>query len=243
MDPDFRRSFENRFDVDPGFVRRKFYERANACGFPKTMGGPEMIRKARAMELMKKNMPLPAIQKMLGHATTYLSQSYESFSEEDIRQVTRLFIEREASSRTSARNSFFGKIQTIRKGSIQAQVTLATISGHSVTTVITNDSLRQLDLKEGRLVKAEIKAPWIILHRGKDAPACSAENRFSGVVEAIITGTVNTEITVRLADGTALCAIVSTESARHMALEAGDPAWAVFNCYAVVLNVDGYDNP
>lgn len=234
----FRRFLKNRFDVDPGFVRRKFYERAEACGFSKKLGGPEMVRKARAVELMQGNMPLPAVQKMLGHSTLNLTGSYVSFSTDDIQQVTKLFIEREASRKTSARNSFFGKIQDLQRGDIQTRVTLTTISGYSVVTVITNDSVEQLALKKGRLVTAEVKAPWVILHSGKKEPKCSAENRFYGLIEHINKGKVNTEYTVRITDGTALCAVVSTEGAQSLGLSAGDHVWALFNCFAVVLNVD-----
>ncbi|HUV79035.1 MAG TPA: TOBE domain-containing protein [Desulfobacterales bacterium] len=237
-DPSFQGSLHNLFNVDPAFVRRKFYERAHACGFSKQLGGPEMIRKARAVELLQDNMPLPAVQKMLGHSTPNLTSSYVDFSADDIQQVTRLFIERETLRKTSARNSFFGKIQTIKRGDIQTRVTLTTISGYSVTTVITNDSSDQLALKEGRLITAEVKAPWIILLSGKEKPKSSAENRFNGVIERINKGEVNTEYTLRIADGTALCALVSTESARRLALDPGEQVWALFNCFAVVLHVD-----
>lgn len=237
-DPLFRESLKNRFDVDPGFVRRKFYERAEACGFPKKISGPEMVRKARAVELMLGNMPLPAVQKMLGHSTLNLTASHISFSAEDIQQVTRLFIDRESLRKTSARNSFFGKIQAIRKGSIQSLVTLTTVSGCQVTSVITNNSLEQLALKKGQVVSAEVKAPWIILYSGKEEPRVSAENRFNGVIECVSIGRVNTEYTVRLPDGTALCAVVATESANRLCLTPGDPVWAVFNCYSIVLHVD-----
>lgn len=237
-EPAFKDALRNGFDVDPGFVRRKFYERAQACGFPKHLGGPETIRKSRAVELMQANLPLQAVQKMLGHSTPNLTSSYVSFSADDIDHVTRLFIEREASRKTSARNSFFGKIQTIQKGDIQTRVVLTTISGYSVTTIITNDSLEQLSLKKGRLITAEVKAPWVIVHSGEEEPKCSAENRFSGVVERINKARVSTEYSVRLGDGTALCAVFSTESARRIALTPGERVWAVFNCYAVVLRVD-----
>ena len=35
----FRESLGNLFQVDPGHVRRKFYERAQACGFPRSWEG------------------------------------------------------------------------------------------------------------------------------------------------------------------------------------------------------------
>jgi len=165
--PSFRGLFQNRFIVDPGFVRRKFYERVESCGFPKRLGGPEMIRRARAIELMQGNMPLTAVQMMLGHSTPNLTSSYVSFSEDEIQQVIKIFMERESSRKTSARNAFFGKIISIQKGDIQAFVKLFTLGGHSVTTVITNDSLEMLGLKTGSLVGAEVKAPWVMLGRGE----------------------------------------------------------------------------
>jgi molybdate transport system regulatory protein len=237
-DPDFRDSLGNLFGVDPGFVRRKFYERAENCGFFKQLGGPEMIRKARAVELMQGNMPLPAVQMMLGHSTPNLTSSYIDFSGEEIRQMQRFFMERESSRKTSARNAFFGKIQSIRRGDIQALVTLVTISGCPITTVITNESVDRMGLQEGRLMTAEVKAPWVILQTGDAAPACSAENRFHGEIIRINGGPVNTEYAVRLADGTELCAVVSTPGSRSLNLRVGDGVWALFNCFAVVLHVD-----
>lgn len=236
-DPAFRGFLANRFGVDPGFVRRKFYERAQACGLAKHLGGPEMIRQARAVELMQASMPLPAVQKLLGHSTPSLTSTYVSFSEEEMRQVTRLFMEREAARKTSARNAFFGKIRAIVKGDIQSRVELITIGGHTITTVITNDSLALLGLKPGRLVTAEVKAPWVILQKGQDAPPCSAENRLDGNVARITRGKVNTEVAVRLADGTEVCAVVTTASGRRLALNEGDRVWTLFNVFAVVLHV------
>jgi molybdate transport system regulatory protein len=232
-----QKALKNMLKVDPGFVRRKFYERAEACGIAKQLGAPEILRKSRAVELMQNNMPLPAVQKLLGHSTPNLTSSYVSFSEDDIQEVSRLLIERESSRKTSARNSFFGKIKALQRGDIQTKVTLTTISGFTVTTVITNESLEQLALKEGMLITAEVKAPWVILQTGKEEPKCSAENRFNGVIERIKKGKVNTEYTIRIADGTTICSIVSTESARYLGLDLHDQVWAIFNGFAVVINV------
>ena len=238
VDPSFRDSLQNLFNVDPAFVRRKFYERTHACGFSKQLGGPEMIRKSRAVELMQGGMPLPAVQTLLGHSTPNLTSSYVSFSKDEIQQVTRLFMEREVSRKTSARNSFFGKIHDIKRGDIQSRVSLTTMGGYTVTTIITNESSELLGLKQGRLITAEVKAPWVVLHGGEAEPACSAENRFNGRITGVRKGDINTEYTVRISDGTELCAIVSTESSRRFAHKPGDRVWALFSCFAVVLHAD-----
>lgn len=226
------------FGVDPGFVRRKFYERAAACGFDKHLGGPEMIRKARAVELMQASLPLPAVQKLLGHSTPNLTSSYVAFSEEEIGEVTRLYMEREATRKTSARNSFFGKIQRIVKGDIQTLVELVTVGGHAITTVITNDSLALLGLKKGRLVTAEVKAPWVIVQKGEGDPQCSAENRLEGTIARITRGRVNTEVATRLDDATEVCAVVTTTRGRRLGLVEGDRVRVLFNAYTVVLHVE-----
>ena len=88
------------------------------------------------------------------------------------------------------------------------------------------------------LITAEVKAPWVILHSGKEEPKSSAENRFNGIIERINKGKVNTEYTVRIPDGTEVCAVISTEGAQRLDLKRGDQVWAIFNCFAVVLDVD-----
>ncbi|MFZ5569655.1 MAG: TOBE domain-containing protein [Thermodesulfobacteriota bacterium] len=236
---DIREESRDSLQLDPGFVRRKFYERAEACGFSRQSSGPEMIRKARAVELMQGNMPLPAVQMMLGHSTPNLTSAYVSFSEDEIRQVARRFMEKESLRKTSARNSFFGKIQEIRQGDIQSRVVLRTIEGHFIATVITNDSVERLGLQPGGLVTAEVKAPWVILQAaGDEAPACSAENRFKGVLIRISRGGINTECVVRISNTIELCAVVSTEGMKNIPLNEGDDVWALFNGFSVVLHVD-----
>jgi molybdate transport system regulatory protein len=238
VDPLFRGAIKRKLNVDPGFVRRKFYERAETCGITKQLGAPESLRKSRAVELMQNNMPLPAVQVLLGHSTPNLTSSYVTFSEDDIQRVTKYFLERESGRKTSARNSFFGKIQTIQRGDIQSRVELLSPGGYRICTVITNDSLHRLGLIVGKLITAEVKAPWVMLVKGNEAPACSAENILKGVVERINKGEVNTEYIVRLEDGTEVCSIVTSDSGRRLDLREGDAVRVLFNSSAVVLLSD-----
>jgi len=234
----FQKSRDGLFNVDPGHVRRKFYERALACGFPKGLGGPDAVRKSRAVELMQSNMPLPVVQKILGHSTPNLTASFVSFSDDDIRQVAKYFLEKESYRKTSARNTFFGKINAIQKGDVQSKVELVTIGGDQVTTVITNDSLARLGLKEGTLITAAVKAPWVVLQKGDEEPKCTAENKFRGTIDRITKGQVLTEYVVHIADGTELCSLVTSETSRRLNLSENDSVWAIFNSFAVVLHLD-----
>jgi len=237
-DPAFMEYLVNMFQVDPGHVRRKFYEQASGCGFSRASGAPDLIRKSRAIELMRSNMPLPVVQKMLGHSSLNLTASYVAFSDDDMKQVEKYFIEKESHRTTSARNSFFGKISSIKRGDIQATVELTTVGGDTVTTVITNESLARLGLKVGSLITAEVKAPWVILERSDKEPESTAENRFFGSIVRINKGEITTEYVVRIADGTELCSIVTTGGARQMDFRKNDPVWVTFNSFSVVLHID-----
>lgn len=223
-------------NVDPAFVRRKFYEQAEACGFPKNLGSPEMIRKSRGVELMRSNMPLPAVQKYLGHSSPNLTSSYVTFSETEIRDLTSSFIEQE-SNRSSARNTFFGKISNILRSDIQAIVEVTTLDGHCISSIITRDSLTRLGLKKGRLATVEVKAPWVSLYTADDEPQCSAENRLQGTVVHITRGSVTTEYVVRIDAGPELCIIAGTESLRRLRVQEQDRVWALFGNYATILRV------
>jgi molybdate transport system regulatory protein len=237
-DEAFHEAPANLFQVDPGHVRRKFYERAQASGLPKELGGPDALRRSRAVELMQQNMPLPVVQRILGHSTPNLTAAFVSFSENDMQQVARFFLEKESGRKTSARNSFFGKITSIKKGDVQAKVEMVTLGGDRITTVITNDSLGRLGLTPGKLITAEVKAPWVVLQKGAGTPECSAENRFRGIITRIISGRVTTEYVVQIPDGAELCSLVSSDVAHQLDLHLNDPVYALFNCFAVVLHLD-----
>lgn len=224
--------------VDPGHIRRKFYECGKIAGFSPSAVTPEIIRKSRAIELMKNNMPLPVVQRLLGHSTPNITASYVTFSDEEVKKVAQYFAEKESKRKTSARNSFFGKISSIKKGDIQSQIKLQTISGDIITTIITNNSLEKLGLKKGSLITAEIKAPWVVLIKNEEKLITTAENILQGNIVRINKGKITTEYVLSMPDGTEICSIVSTENADAMDLKENDQVWAIFNSYAVVLHID-----
>jgi molybdate transport system regulatory protein len=237
-DPQLKRAFGNVIWVDPGHVRRKFYERAESIGIPKQLGTPDVIRRSRAVELLQNNMPLPVVQKILGHSTPNLAASYVEFSDEDMREVARHFVDKESLRKTSARNAFYGKVDRIDKGDVQAVVEIISVGGYRVRGVITNHSVARLGLKRGALVMAEIKAPWVMLYKGDEEPKTAAENLFRGVVRQIKSGKVTTEVVVAISDGTELCSIITEQSRKRLNLKENELVWVAFNAFVVVLHVD-----
>ncbi len=181
-------------------------------------------------------MPLQVVQKLLGHSTPNRAASYVEFSGTEIRQVAKYFADRENHLKTSARNSFYGKIRTIQQGKIESLVEVVSVSGNSITSIITNGSLVRLGLKPGTLITAEVKAPWI--NKNGSVPVCSADNIFQGTVSRISKNRVTAEITVQLADGTELCALITEKTRQLMGIRKQDTLWAFFGAFAVVLHVE-----
>ena len=183
-------------------------------------------------------MPLQVVQKILGHSTPNLAASYVEFSDTEISHVANYFADRENRRKTSARNSFFGKISTIRKGDIQTIVEVVSVSGNVITSIITSHSLTRIGLKHGMLITAEVKAPWIQLCKDQDAPKCSAENMFQGTVSRITKNRMTAEVVVRLPDGTELCAIITEKIRRQMDIHNQSTLWVFFDAFAVVLHIN-----
>jgi molybdate transport system regulatory protein len=236
--PDFDRAGLRPVTVDPAFVRRKFYERAAACGFSKKQASPEMLRKGRAVELMQANLPVPAVQRMLGHSSPNLTTARIAFSEDEMRRVTRWHMERESGRKTSARNSFFGKVHSLAQGDVQSLVIIDTLDGGRLNAIVTNTSAGHLGLKPGRLLTAEVKAPWLVLERHDGTGRNSFDNRRDGVIVRVRAGTVNTECAVRITGGAQLCAIISSPAFAELGLKEGDPARVLFSSYAVILHTE-----
>ena len=226
------------FAVDPAFVRRKFYERVGECGFSKKQGGPEMVRKARALELIQENLPLPAVQQMLGLSSLDLASAHVAFSKEELHQATRWFVERESGRMTSARNSFFGKVTSVTRDKVQTLVRIATAEGHTITAIVTNGSADKMRLCKGRMVTAEIKALWLTVERIDRSGASSADNACEGTICSITLGKNTTECVVRASDHLELCAVASTPSFTALGLATGDRARVVFSCHSVILHAD-----
>ena len=65
----------------------------------------------------------------------------------------------------SGRNKLLGKIIEVRYDGLLAQVSID-ISGQTITSIITSDAARDLDLKKGASVYALVKATEVMVIRG-----------------------------------------------------------------------------
>lgn len=63
----------------------------------------------------------------------------------------------------SARNTFKGKIKTLKEGAVMTEVTVEVPGGLDVVSVITNSSAAGLGLSEGKEVHAVIKSSDVLI--------------------------------------------------------------------------------
>jgi molybdate transport system regulatory protein len=130
-----------------------------------------------------------------------------------------------------------GKVLAIKPGAVNSEIKLVLTSKHELVAVITNESIEHLGLKTGSEAFAIIKAPLVILAKGKSEFRFSTRNVFEGIVKEITVGAVNAEIGIELADGVILHSVITKSSVDGMELKVGDSATALFKASHVILAV------
>ncbi|MGH8116453.1 MAG: TOBE domain-containing protein [Rhodanobacteraceae bacterium] len=138
--------------------------------------------------------------------------------------------------KTSARNELAGTIRSVTPGAVNSEVVLD-LGGHDeLVAIITNASADRLSLKPGVAAFALVKAPWVILGTS-DGLRTSARNHFQGTIDAVHHGAVNDEVTLKLAGGARITAIVTTESVHELGLRPGLQASALIKASHVIIAV------
>ena len=139
--------------------------------------------------------------------------------------------------KTSARNAYAGMVGDIRDGAVNAEVTLIVSENLTLRAIITRESVDTLGLKPGVPVTALIKSGFVVLAAGHAPLPVSADNRLLGVVETVVEGAVNDEVTLRIDDGKTVTAVLTCDSRRELALEPGVAAQALISASHIILAV------
>ena len=223
------------FQLDPGYFRRTCYARGTECGLPKELACPRVLRNSRAVEMLRSGVPITVVKDTLGQSSLDLTSVYQHFSQGDAAAMVRIS-QQDMRHRTSARNSFVGRVSEIRQDSVMAEVVVEAQDSVMVSAVITVGSVRSMRLEVGSPVVATIKAPLVNVVQCDDAVSCSARNRMLATILHVVNSPVMTEVSGVLPDGTEVCALISSRSASEMGLRRGDTAQFWFKALSVVLN-------
>jgi molybdate transport system regulatory protein len=140
--------------------------------------------------------------------------------------------------RTSARNQLACTVCGLREGVVDMEVHLRLDDAHELVAVITRDSAEHLNVQMGTEVVALVKASAVLLMTG-DGLRTSARNQLWGTVSRVLPGPVNAEVTIDLAGGKTVTAVVTQDSVSALGIEVGGRACAVFKSSSVILSVLG----
>jgi molybdate transport system regulatory protein len=137
----------------------------------------------------------------------------------------------------SARNVFRGKVTALQVGPVNAEVEITTGNGDRIVAMVTDASVKALGIAAGKEAVAIVKAPWVVLMTGKPEYRFSARNQLKGKVAKLNRGAVNTQVTLTLAGGSSLGAVVTNDAADELGIEVGAEATAMFKASNVLLGV------
>lgn len=138
---------------------------------------------------------------------------------------------------TSARNKLLGTVDRIRHGAVNDEVVITVGDNSEIVASITSESVQNLGLHPGKRALAFIKASSIMVGLAAGHGALSARNQLPGRVVRIAQGAVNAEVSIELASGPIIAAMISLESVTDMRLQDGQDAYAIFKASSVMLGV------
>ncbi len=139
----------------------------------------------------------------------------------------------------SARNAFEGRITRLQQGAVNSEIDLTLSGGEQIVAIVTTASVAELGLAEGLAVFAYVKAPWVMLLAGPAVTQFSARNQLTGRVSAIDKGAINSAVSLQLASGTMVEAVVTNEAVLELGLREGVIATALIKASHVILAVPG----
>lgn len=144
---------------------------------------------------------------------------------------------RRLAMKTSARNQFLGRVKSVTMGAVNAEVVLDIGGGDHLVAIITNESVRVLDLKAGSEAFALIKSSSVVVTTDEKLKT-SARNRLCGTVVYCREGAVNGEVRIDLPGGKTVTAIITNESIHNLGLKEGVKACALIKASSIILAVN-----
>ena len=138
----------------------------------------------------------------------------------------------------SARNQFEGTISNVAEGAVNGIVTID-FDGYQIKADITMESIKGLELAEGKKAFAIVKASNVMFAAG-DEPikGISARNQLIGTVISIKEGAVNGHVALELADGNKVTGSITNEAIESLGLKEGAKAVAIVKSTDVMVGVE-----
>lgn len=135
---------------------------------------------------------------------------------------------------TSARNTIYGRVDSLISGNINSEVILS-IGSEKITATITNESIKAMDIHLGESAYALIKSSSIILAKMKPT-RISARNIIKTTVTEIRLGLLNAEVQMRVSNNI-LTALITKESYEKLMIKENDEVYAIFKASSIIIGM------
>jgi len=165
------------------------------------------------------------------------SQFMEFFSGNPEDALNTLKTLRRLEMKLSARNVWVGQVMTIETGAVNSVVNIQLKGGDKISSVITDNSVKRLELDAGSEVMVIVKASCVLLGKDVDPDRISARNILTGTIAKIIPGAVNDEVTIDLPGGSTVTSIITSSSVKRLELQEGDTLSAIIKATDVLLAI------
>lgn len=140
--------------------------------------------------------------------------------------------------RISARNQLKGTITKVVEGAVNGVVVIS-LGDETVKADITLESIKELDLTEGKTAYAIVKATNVMFASGTDCITnISARNQLAGTITKVIKGAVNGHVSLEMADGNVVSGSITNEAIESLGLKVGDPALAIIKATDVMVGIE-----
>lgn len=140
--------------------------------------------------------------------------------------------------RISARNQLKGTVVKVVEGAVNGVVVIS-LGDEKVKADITNESIKELGLTEGKTAYAVIKATNVMFASGTERITnISARNQLAGTITKVIKGAVNGHVSLEMADGNVVSGSITNEAIESLGLKVGDPALAVIKATDVMVGIE-----
>ena len=144
----------------------------------------------------------------------------------------------------SARNQFKGKIVKIKLGDVLGQVLVDIGCKNLMSSVITTNSIDELGLSVGLVVKAILKSTGVMIiaytsesmsNKENSEMKLSARNQFSGEVIKIKEGDVASQVLIDLGCGNLMSSVITTDSLHELEIKVNSKVKAVVKSTEIMI--------
>ena len=134
----------------------------------------------------------------------------------------------------SARNQLSGIVDHIDTDTVNSQVYIKLKSDESLVSIITNDAVELLGMREGDEITAIFKSSSVLLSSDKTIQI-SAQNQLEGTIESLTIGKVNTEVVINVGQNDKVVAVVTSGAVKSLGLEVGGTITALIKSSDIMI--------